>query len=73
MRDDEIAYYRKRLRQERGATVVGEDIAVALAHLKMADEYEKLVKGTKPVRALSPLRPEAGWSGCHSGQDNETQ
>lgn len=39
-RTDQI-YFEARLRQERAIAATCEDNAVALAHLRMADEYER--------------------------------
>lgn len=42
-RPDDRAYYEARARQERMIGAQCEDNAVALAHLRMADEYDRRV------------------------------
>lgn len=44
MREDDASYYRKRARQERERAATCEDNSVALAHLRMSDEYERRVQ-----------------------------
>jgi hypothetical protein len=43
VRIDDLIYYRRRLVAERRAASVCEDNMVALAHLKMADEYQRRI------------------------------
>ena len=49
MKDPNLDYLEARARQERSIAITSEDNCVALAHLRMADEYERraqLLKGT---------------------------
>lgn len=48
MRTDDASYYQKRAQQERKRAAICEDNTVALAHLRMADEYELRVREMKP-------------------------
>jgi hypothetical protein len=48
MRTDDASYYQKRAQQERERAAICEDNTVALAHLRMADEYELRVQEMKP-------------------------
>jgi hypothetical protein len=41
MRDPQLDYLQARARQERNIANTSEDNCVALAHLRMADEYER--------------------------------
>ena len=45
---DDRDYYIRRASEERRRAGVCEDNAVALAHLKMADEYERRASGQAP-------------------------
>ena len=56
MRTDDASYYRERARQERERAATCEDNAVALAHLKMAEAYDKRVEMIeRPATARSPV------------------
>jgi hypothetical protein len=55
---DDRTYFLSRARHERGVGSTCEDNAVALAHLKMADEYERRAAGRRPVTHIdAPARP----------------
>lgn len=41
MTSEDQSYYRKRAQEERERAAACEDSSVAMAHLKMADEYER--------------------------------
>ena len=45
---DDSEYFIRRASEERRRAGVCEDNAVALAHLKMADEYERRASGRSP-------------------------
>lgn len=50
------AYYEARVRHERAIASTCEDNAVALAHLRMAEEYERRLAAIGPgVQAPPPL------------------
>lgn len=56
---DDRAYYEVRARQERAIGSNCEDNAVALAHLGMADEYERRIAALTASSVTSPLSGEA--------------
>ncbi|MHA6724234.1 hypothetical protein [Sphingomonas sp. RS2018] len=45
MREEDVAYYAKRARQEREKASACHDNAIALAHLRMADGYDRMLRG----------------------------
>lgn len=57
MSDPDLDYLEKRARQERDIAIVSEDNCVALAHLRMADEYERRAQASKDAR--HPIRLHA--------------
>ena len=48
---DEIEYLRHRAKQEREIAVTCEDNAIALAHFRMADEYQRRVDALQSARS----------------------
>lgn len=56
MSDPNLEYLEKRARQERDIAIVSEDNCVALAHLRMADEYERRAQALRDARRPIPLR-----------------
>jgi hypothetical protein len=53
MSTDDAAYYRKRAGEEREKAAICEDNLVALAHLRMADEYDRRVRDLIAEPSLS--------------------
>ena len=45
-------YYRQRASEERQRAIVCEDNSAALAHLKMAEEYDRRAQGLGPGRSM---------------------
>jgi len=43
MQTDNLDYFRRRAREEREIAATCEDNAIAMAHLKMADEYQRRI------------------------------
>ena len=56
MSDPNLEYLEKRARQERDIAIVSEDNCVALAHLRMADEYERRAQELKGSGHPVPLQ-----------------
>lgn len=54
MQDEDHLYYIRRARQERHRAGTCEDNAAALAHFKLAEEYERRVQDTAPVIQMAP-------------------
>lgn len=54
MRSDDLIYYQRRAREERERAGGCTDNTVALAHLKMADEYDKRIVVT--ATRVVPIR-----------------
>lgn len=54
MRTDQLDYLRRRAREERDRAAICEDNSVALAHLRMADEYERRTREMQPGLRIIP-------------------
>jgi anti-sigma-K factor RskA len=50
MRIEDRAYFERRLRAERNIAATCEDNSAALAHLRMADEYQRRLEALTPER-----------------------
>lgn len=57
MQTDNLDYFRRRADEERQIAATSEDNAVAAAHLKMADEYQKRVE---ELRGRPTLQTKSG-------------
>jgi hypothetical protein len=57
MSDPNLDYLQARARQERNIAITSEDNCVALAHLRMADEYERRAQMLKD--AALPAAPQS--------------
>jgi hypothetical protein len=49
MRQDDHLYYMRRAQQERDRAGTCEDNAAAIAHFKLAEEYERRVQDSAPI------------------------
>ncbi|RSU56261.1 hypothetical protein DAH55_19140 [Sphingomonas koreensis] len=56
MRSDDFFYYRRRAQQERELAATCGDSALALTHLKMAEEYELRAQKVQILLAATPDR-----------------
>jgi hypothetical protein len=56
MRMEDRAYLEKRLKAERSIAATCEDNSAALAHLRMADEYQRRLEAMPPMQPLTQIR-----------------
>ncbi|MCP3732492.1 hypothetical protein M9978_18880 [Sphingomonas sp. MG17] len=57
---DDAAYFRRRAREERERAATCEDNPAALAHLRMADEYERRARHISMQLMSVPSQSEQG-------------